>query len=87
MEITDIRIKKLTNLGRLVGDATITFNDCFVVHGVQIIQTDDKRFITFPSKVLKNGSKVDVVHPITQEFRSYIESEIFKIFDKLESDR
>ena len=48
--------------------------------------------LSFPNKkakryVLENGeyseisSYMDIVHPSNQEFRQYIEDEIFKVFD------
>lgn len=79
--ITDIKVKKLTNLGRLIGEASITLNNNLVIHNIQIIETSEKRMISFPHK--KSQDKfLDIVHPITREFRGYVEDCIFEIFDK-----
>lgn len=80
--ITDIKVKKLNNLGRLIGEASITLNNCLVIHSLRIIQSDSKRFVCFPSKQLPSGNYVDIVHPITGEFRKYVEEQIFNMFDK-----
>lgn len=85
IEITDIKIKKLNNLGRLIGEASITLNECLVIHNIQIIQTDERRFISFPHKKL-HDKIVDTAHPITREFRSYVEDNIFEMFDRGEVD-
>lgn len=84
LEITDIKIKKLTNLGRLIGEVSITLNNNLVIHNIQIIQLDDKRIVSFPHKKLPYGDFVDIVHPITREFREYVEEYIFSIYDKNE---
>lgn len=83
MKITDIKVKKLNNTGRLIGQASITLDDCLVIHGIQLIQLDTKRFVRFPNKEIQ-GKIVDTVHPITHEFRNYVEESIFNFFDKLE---
>ena len=36
MEITDIRIRKVTADGKLKAYVTVTFDDCFVVHNVKV---------------------------------------------------
>ncbi|WP_304393259.1 SpoVG family protein [uncultured Clostridium sp.] len=83
IKITDAKIKKLTNMGRLIGEVSITLNKCLVIHGLKIIQLDNKRIISFPSKKLNDGF-VDIVHPITHEFRNYVEEYIFNMYDKEE---
>lgn len=82
LEITDIKIKKLTNLGRLLGEVSITINNCLVIHNIKLIQLEDKRMAGFPQTTLPSGNRVDVVHPITKEFREYVEDYIFSIYDK-----
>lgn len=86
LKITDVKIKKLTNLGRLVGEASITINDCLVIHNIKIIQLENRRIAGFPQKKLSSGNNVDVVHPITREFRQYVEEVIFSILDKSEDE-
>ncbi len=83
IEITDAKIKRLNNLGRLLGEASITLNNCLVIHNIKILQLSDKRILSFPCRKL-NNEFVDVVHPITREFRNYVESYIFDMFDNTE---
>lgn len=82
--ITDAKIKKLKNMGRLIGEASITLNSCFVIHGVKLIQLENKRVVCFPSKKLPDGSFVDIVHPITHELRNYVEEYIYNLYDSEE---
>ena len=55
MEITDVRIRKIDGKNRLVAVASITFDACFVVHEIKIIQGDNGLFITMPSHKCANG--------------------------------
>ena len=92
MEITSIRVKKNNNGGTVLGVASIQLDNCLVIHDIRIIDNKGKRMLSFPNKkakryVLENGeyaevsSYMDIVHPSNQEFRQYIEDEIFKVFD------
>lgn len=93
MQITSVRIKK-TNNDRVLGVASIQLDNCLVIHGIKLIQLDDKRIISFPNKKIKkyevddSGNYItkdeytDIVHPSNKEFREYIESALFKIYDE-----
>lgn len=84
LKITNIKLKKLNNLGRFLGEASITINDCLVIHNIRIIQTEEKRILAFPSRKLQNGNMVDIVHPITADFRKYVEEQVFAMYDTAE---
>jgi len=80
MEITEIRIT-LRNDKRLRAFVTVTFDKCFAVRNMKIVQTDDKGLmLCMPSRRLPDGSFKDVAHPVTAEFRAYIEKNIFDAF-------
>ena len=78
MEITDIRIKKITGEGNLVGYATITLENCFVVHNIKIIEGKDGLFIAMPRRKTASGEYKDIAHPIKTDFREKIQAEILK---------
>ena len=75
MEITDI---KMTVVGeeRLKAYVRLTFDDCFVIDDVKIIQGDEGLFVSFPSK-MKNGQFKDICHPLNRDTRKWMEEEIF----------
>jgi DNA-binding cell septation regulator SpoVG len=94
MRITSIRIKKNNNPENkvLLGVASIEFDNCLVIHDLQLIQLQDKRIVSFPHKKAKkyilkedgydqNYEYTDIVHPSNKEFRNYVETELFKIYD------
>jgi len=76
MEITDIRIRRVTTDGKLKAYVTITFDDCFVVHNVKIIEGKSGVFIAMPSRKTKTGEYKDIAHPISPDFRTKLQNKI-----------
>ncbi|MDC7221948.1 MAG: septation regulator SpoVG [Spirochaetales bacterium] len=83
MEITDIRIRKVDTEGKLKAYVTVTFDDCFVVHNVKIIEGDNGAFIAMPSRKTKNGEYKDVAHPINTDFRNMLQDRIIESFENM----
>jgi len=81
MEITDIRIRKVTSEGKLKAYVTVTFDDCFVVHNVKIIEGKSGVFIAMPSRKTRAGEYKDVAHPIHPEFRASLQKKILEVYD------
>jgi stage V sporulation protein G len=77
MEITEIRVT-LKDEERLKGFANITFNNCFVVRGMKIIEGNTGLFVSMPSRKRPNGTYQDIAHPINQDMRENIESKVLK---------
>jgi len=86
MEITDIRIKKVSTGGKLKAYVTVTFDDCFVVHNLKIISGKAGTFIAMPSRKTKTGEYKDIAHPINSEFRHRIQSEIISEYEKVQDE-
>ena len=82
MNITSIRIKKFNTDNKMKAIASITFDDCFAVHDIKVIENDGKVFVAMPNKRLKDGTFKDVSHPINFDFRQYIESNVLDAYDK-----
>jgi stage V sporulation protein G len=81
MEITDIRVRKVSGEGKLKAYVTVTFDDCFVVHNVKIIEGKSGVFIAMPSRKTRAGEYKDVAHPIHPEFRAALQEKILKKYD------
>ncbi len=83
MLITDIQIIPTNgeSASNVLAYAAITFDDCFVVRGVRIIETPNKRFVAMPAKRIKAGAWLDIALPINQDMRDYIEREVLAKFD------
>ncbi|MBR3280494.1 MAG: SpoVG family protein [Clostridia bacterium] len=83
MQITEVRLKKIKSEGNMKAVASITFDGCFVIHDVKVIERKDKPLlVVMPETRRKNGTKSDVAHPINQETRDMITNEVLKKYDE-----
>ena len=73
MQITELRIRKVEDEGKLRAYVTVTFDNCFVVHNVKIIEGKSGLFIAMPSRKTANGEYKDVAHPISPEVRTELQ--------------
>ena len=81
VEITEIRVT-LRNEERLKGFANITFDNSFVVRGMKIIEGNNGLFVSMPSRKRPNGTYQDIAHPIHQDMREDIESQVLKEYQE-----
>ncbi|MCR5188320.1 MAG: septation regulator SpoVG [Treponema sp.] len=81
MQITELRIRKVEDEGKLRAYVTVTFDNCFVVHNVKIIEGKSGLFIAMPSRKTANGEYKDVAHPISPEFRTELQNKILEEFN------
>lgn len=81
MEITELRIRKVEASGKLRAYVTVTFDNCFVVHNVKIIEGKNGLFIAMPSRKTANGEYKDVAHPIDPGFRLQMENKILNEYN------
>ena len=83
MEITDVRIRKVTDEGKMKAIVSITFDDEFVVHDIKIIEGQNGPFIAMPSRKMSEGDFRDIAHPLVSETRNKIRDAIFEEYDKV----
>ena len=82
MEITDVRIRKVTDEGKMKAIVSITFDEEFVVHDIKIIDGQNGLFIAKPSRKVNEGDFRDIAHPILSETREKIKNAIFQEYEK-----
>lgn len=82
MKITDIKVRKLLDSGKLRGVISITLDDVFAVHDIKVIQGENRLFVAMPSRRDEKGTFRDVVHPINSELRTEFESQILAAYQK-----
>ncbi|HNZ94354.1 MAG: putative septation protein SpoVG [Spirochaetes bacterium ADurb.Bin315] len=82
MEISEVRVRKVQQGGKLKAYVTVTFDDQFVVHNIKIIEGQEGNFIAMPSRQLANGEFKDIVHPITSSFREELQNAIMKAYEE-----
>ena len=83
MEITDVRIRKISDEGKMRAVVSITFDDEFVVHDIKIIDGQNGLFIAMPSRRMGEGDFRDIAHPLVSETRERIKEAIFAEYDKV----
>lgn len=87
MQITDIRIKKVSTDSRMKAIVSVTFDEAFVVHDIKIIEGQDKLFTAMPSRKTPEGEYKDIAHPINSDMRTKLEEEILaKYNEELKND-
>jgi len=85
MKITDVRLKKVDGHNRLKAIASVTIDDCFVIHELRIIEGDNGLFIAMPSRKLPEGEFKDIAHPINAQTREQLEKAIIDEYNKQEN--
>lgn len=82
MQITDIRVRKLTKEGKMKAVVSVTFDDVFVVHDIKVIDGDKGLFIAMPSRHAGDGEYRDIAHPINSDMRDRLQSEILAKYEE-----
>lgn len=81
MEVTEVRVFPVDE-EKLRAYVTITFDRCFVVRDLKIINGTSGLFVSMPSKKRKDGTYRDIAHPINNETRRMIEEKILAEYQK-----
>lgn len=81
MQITEVRIRMIDTESKMRAVASVTFDGCFVVHDIKIIDGQEGPFVAMPSRKIGDGEFRDVAHPIQQFMRDMIREAVFKAYD------
>lgn len=81
MEISDIKIRRLNEEGKMKAVVSVTFDNEFVVHDIKVIDGSDKLFIAMPSRKINDGEFKDIVHPINKDMREKISAAVIKEYN------
>lgn len=87
MNITDVRVRKINDEGKMKAVVSITFDDEFVVHDIKIIEGQNGLFIAMPSRKMGEGDFRDIAHPLVSETRNKIKDAIFEEYDKILAEK
>ena len=86
MNITDVRIRKVGEEGKMKAIASVTFDDEFVVHDIKVIEGRNGLFIAMPSRKMSDGDFRDIAHPLLSETRNRIKDAILNAYENTEDD-
>jgi stage V sporulation protein G len=81
MEITDVRIKLLTDESKSTkAVASIVVDNALAIHNIFIYENDGKFSISMPARKGADGKYKDYVHPISAEVRTTIQDKIVSAY-------
>ncbi|HIR89444.1 MAG TPA: septation regulator SpoVG [Candidatus Fimimorpha faecalis] len=78
MQITDVRVRKVSKEGKMKAIVSITIDDEFVVHDIKVIEGEKGIFIAMPSRKAADGEYRDIAHPINCDTRDLIQKIILE---------
>ena len=85
MKISDVRVRLVKkDDSKLKAVASITIDDCFVIHDIKVIDGTDGYFVAMPSRKTSDGEYKDITHPINSETRQTVIDAVLEAF-KLEN--
>ncbi|MGL4425714.1 MAG: septation regulator SpoVG [Cetobacterium sp.] len=85
MKITDVRLRTVKNENelKLKAYADVTFEECFVIHGLKVIDGQKGMFVAMPSRKMPDGEYKDIAHPITPELRKDITDSVIEKYKEV----
>lgn len=81
MDITDVRVRKVTREGKMRAIVSITLDNEFVVHDIKVIEGEKGVFIAMPSRKASDGEYRDIAHPINSDTRDRIQNIILAKYE------
>ena len=82
MQITDVRVRKVTKEGKMRAVVSITIDNEFVVHDIKVIEGQEKLFTAMPSRRTPENEFKDIAHPINAEMREMLETAIISKYNE-----
>ena len=81
MKISDVRVRIVQKDDiKLKAVASITIEDCFVIHDIKVIEGTDGYFVAMPSRKANDGEYKDIAHPINTETRQAVVNAVLDAF-------
>lgn len=83
MQITETRVKLLDETSApLLAVASITIDDCFVVHDLKVVDGTRGIFVAMPSRKMAEGKYNDIAHAINQDTRDIIQRTVLGAYQE-----
>lgn len=87
MDITDIKIRRIHNEGKMKAVVSVTIDNAFVIHDIKIIDGNNGLFVAMPSRKVGEEEYRDIAHPINSSARSSMQDSIFAEYNRAILDR
>lgn len=82
MNITDVRVRKITKEGKMKAVVSVTIDNEFVVHDIKVIEGEKGLFIAMPSRKATDGEYRDIAHPINTKTRDSLQAIVLDAFER-----
>ena len=86
MQITDVRVRKVSKEGKMKAIVSITLDNEFVVHDIKVIEGEKGLFIAMPSRKASDGEYRDIAHPINSAAREKIQEIILQNYEMVAAE-
>ena len=89
MQITDIKVRKLMQEGRLRAVVSVTIGDELAIHDIKVIEGPTRLFVGRPSRREAGGVFRDIAHRITGAARRQLEDASLAVYrrEKAEAEQ
>ena len=81
MQITDVRVRKVTKEGKMKAVGSMTLDNEIVVPDITVLEGEKGLFIAMPSRKAADGEYRDIAHPINSDTRERIQSIILQKYE------
>ncbi|MDR1322093.1 MAG: septation regulator SpoVG [Gracilibacteraceae bacterium] len=82
MDITDVRVRKVSADGKMKAVVSVTFDDEFVVHDIKVVDGTNGLFVAMPSRKTPEGEFRDIAHPISSAAREKIQTRVLSEYER-----
>ncbi len=82
MNITDVRVRRVSKEGKMKAVVSITIDNEFAVHDIKVIEGEKGLFIAMPSRKAADGEYRDIAHPINSQTRNELQNLILTKYEE-----
>ena len=82
MNITDVRVRKVNQEGKMKAIVSITIDNAFVIHDIKVIEGENGLFIAMPSRKTNSGEYRDIAHPINSASREALQNAVLAKYEQ-----
>ena len=88
MKFTDVSVRLMQrDDSKLKAVASVTIDDCFVVHDIKVLEGTQGYFVTMPSRKTPDGQYKDFAHPINTPTREELNKLVLEAFEKAKAEQ
>jgi len=83
MEISSVRVMPVSKNARLKAYVTIEIDGRFAVKELKVIKGHDRHFVAMPTRRMKDGTYVDLFHPLDSATRERLEALVLAEYERV----